>query len=116
MISTKAVFALAKALEGLPVLGTLDRTPAARAGVRWGDILLEVNGRRTRTVNDYVDAKSRREDGMSIVVFRDGATIAIEIVFDRSSSKVDADTATTALERMGLAPRRGGGGDDDPFS
>ena len=52
MLPRKSLFALAKALEGLPVLGALEGTPAARAGVRYGDVLLEVNGVRTRTVMD----------------------------------------------------------------
>ncbi|MBN9167733.1 MAG: PDZ domain-containing protein, partial [Myxococcales bacterium] len=85
MIGRKSLFALAKALEGLPVLGTLEGTPAARAGVRYGDILISVNGRRTRTMEDYVEAKSLREDGMEIVVFRAGA--------ERVGERVDDETA-----------------------
>ena len=58
MIAKAAFFALAKALEGIPILGTLSGTPAARAGIRYGDILLSVNGRRTKTMLDYVEAKA----------------------------------------------------------
>jgi S1-C subfamily serine protease len=82
MIPKRSVFALAKALDGIPVLGTLAGTPAARAGIRYGDILLEVNGMRTRTVADYIEAKALREDGMEIVVFRAGAEQRSDLAYD----------------------------------
>ena len=64
MIPKRSVFALAKALDGIPVLGTLAGTPAAKAGIRYGDILLEVNGMRTLTVAYYIEAMALREDGL----------------------------------------------------
>lgn len=82
MIARDALLSLAKALEGVPVLGTLDGSPAARLGVRYGDIVLSVNGIRTRTVSDYLDAKERRTEGMNIVVFRDGVEELIELPYD----------------------------------
>ena len=48
MIAKRTLFELAKTLDGLPVLGCLAGSPAALAGVRYGDILLSVNGQRTR--------------------------------------------------------------------
>ena len=116
MIGRRSLFALAKALEGLPVLGTLAGTPAARAGVRYGDILISVNGRRTRTVEDYVEAKSLREDGMEIVVFRAGAERVTELVYD-DTARSPHDTAALLSELVTL--RVGGAGleeeeEDDP--
>lgn len=84
MIPKRSVFALARALDGVPVLGTLSGTPAARAGIRYGDILLEVNGMRTRTVADYIEAKALREDGMEIVVFRAGAEQRSDLAYDEN--------------------------------
>lgn len=86
MIPKRSVFALAKALDGIPVLGTLQGTPAARAGIRYGDVLLSVNGVRTRTVADYVEAKALRNDGMEVVVFRaDGEQIR-ELTYDANTT------------------------------
>ena len=116
MIGRKSLFALAKALEGLPVLGTLEGTPAARAGVRYGDILISVNGRRTRTMEDDVEAKSLREDGMEIVVFRAGAERVAELVYDETARSAH-DTAAILAELVTL--RIAGAGleedeEDDP--
>lgn len=72
MIPKRSVFALARALEGLPVLGTLSGTPAALAGIQYGDVLLSVNGVRTRTLADYLEAKDLLKTGMEAVVFRAG--------------------------------------------
>lgn len=116
MIGRRSLFALAKALEGLPVLGTLEGTPAARAGLRYGDILISVNGRRTRTVEDYVEAKSLRDDGMDLVVFRAGAERVAELVYDETA-RSPHDTAALLAELVTL--RVAGAGleeeeEDDP--
>ena len=63
MISQKAIFELAAALGGIPVLGALAGSPAARAGIRYGDVVLAVNNRRTRTMFDYLEAKGLRRTG-----------------------------------------------------
>jgi S1-C subfamily serine protease len=81
MIARSALFQLAKALDGLPVLGCLQGTPAYVAGVRYGDVLLSVNGRRTRSFGDYVEAKALRTDGMSIVIFRSGVEQPVELEY-----------------------------------
>jgi S1-C subfamily serine protease len=89
MIAKSSLFALAKALEGIPVLGALSGTPAARAGIRYGDVLLSVNGKRTRTVLDYIEAKALRDDGMDIVVFRTGAERVEHLMYDTKALAPD---------------------------
>jgi S1-C subfamily serine protease len=89
LIAKSSLFALAKALEGIPVLGALSGTPAARAGIRYGDVLLSVNGKRTRTVMDYVEAKALRDDGMDIVVFRTGEERIANLVYDAKTLAPD---------------------------
>lgn len=107
MIPKKNLFELAKALEGLPVLGALADTPAARAGIRYGDVLISVNGVRTRTVMDYVEAKNRRSDGMEIVVFRAGER-RIELEYDSPAASVDPAALLAELVTLRIAP-----GDDE---
>ena len=111
MIARRSLFALAKALEGLPVLGALEGTPAARAGVRYGDILLSVNGMRTRSVADYVEAKNLRSEGMEIVVFRAGEERASELTYDEPAKSVD--TAALLAELVTLRVAGGAFEDDD---
>lgn len=114
MIPRKSLFALAKALEGLPVLGALDGTPAARAGVRYGDVLISVNGVRTRTVSDYVEAKNRRTDGMSIVVFRAGGESLTELTYDEPAKPLDTAKLLAELVTLRVAGGEEGFDEDPP--
>jgi S1-C subfamily serine protease len=98
------LFSLAKALGGLPILGCLRGTPAALAGVRYGDILLSVNGRPTRTFTDYIEAKGLRADGMSIVVFRSGEERPIAFEYDPNRTPVDPMDVLGELMEMRVLP------------
>ena len=100
MIPKKSLFAIAATLEGIPILGVLEGTPAARAGLRYGDVLLAVNGRRTRTVVDYIEAKNLREEGMDIVVFRSGEEMVRTLTYDAPGASVD--TAKLLAELVSL--------------
>src|SRR5580693_3723279 len=73
---------LANALGGLPVLGCKPGSPAARAGIRYGDVVLAVNGTPTPDWSAYAEARRRRTGSMHVAVFRDGEELAIELVFD----------------------------------
>jgi predicted metalloprotease with PDZ domain len=103
-IARKSLFARAKALERLPVLGALEGTPAARAGVRYGDVLLSVNGMRTRTVSDYVEAKNLRSDGMAIVVFRSGEERLADLAYDGPARPLDPAALLAELVTLRVAP------------
>ncbi|MGC4092762.1 MAG: PDZ domain-containing protein [Polyangiaceae bacterium] len=72
MIQLSSLSRLAESLNGLPVYGCLPGSPAARAGVRFGDIVLSVDGQVTSNWVEYIAA--RQNSGSSIVVrlFRDG--------------------------------------------
>ena len=112
MIPKKSLYAMAKALEGLPVLGSLAGTPAARAGIRYGDILLEVNGRRTTTMIEYIQARDLRADGMDVLVFRAGEQQVLSLTYDGGEA---ADPASLLAEvvTMRIGPIDGPG-DDEP--
>ena len=101
MISRKAIFELADALGGIPILGTLAGSPAARAGIRYGDVVLAVNNRRTRTMIDYLEAKALRSDGMEVVVFRAGAE-RIERLEYSSEAPPSLDAAHLLAELIGM--------------
>jgi S1-C subfamily serine protease len=67
-----SIFELARALGGIPVLGALAGSAAEKAGIRYGDVILSVNGHKTPTIVEYVEAKALRRNGMEVVVFRSG--------------------------------------------
>jgi S1-C subfamily serine protease len=82
MKSRKEVDALALALGGMPVWGVLKDSVAARAGIRYGDIVLEVNGMKTPDASAFVSARELRDDGATISYHRDGLTHVAELTFD----------------------------------
>ena len=75
---------LAAALDGLPVLGTRPGSPAAAAGIRYGDILLAVNGQPTPDWGAYMAARELDPRGMIVELFRDGERQVHDLRFDRS--------------------------------
>ena len=88
---------LAEALGGLPVLACRADSPAGRAGVSYGDILLVVNGVRTTDWCAFVEARSLRKDGMSVEVFRDGEHLQFEVSLDEGGAPHPADVLAGVL-------------------
>ena len=85
MVSPEQLTKLAGALGGLPVLGCKPGSPAARAGIRYGDVVLSVNGMATPDWSAYAEARSKRTGAMQVAVFRGGEELVIDLVFDASS-------------------------------
>jgi len=81
MIAQRALIELARALEGVPVLGCVEGERAAEAGIRYGDVLLAVNGRRIRSLAEYAEARRLRSDGVSMLLFREGRQQRVELSF-----------------------------------
>jgi S1-C subfamily serine protease len=71
MKKRKEILALAEAEDGVPLWGCVPGSPAAVAGLRYGDILLRVNGERVRSIGDYVEAKHNADGPFEVVVRRD---------------------------------------------
>ena len=109
MIPKKSVFALAKALEGLPVLGALQGSPAERAGIRYGDVLISVNGTRTRTASDYIEAKGLRDGAMEVVIFRAGLESMLELRYDERGAVEDPASILAELVTLRIAPTENDG-------
>jgi S1-C subfamily serine protease len=116
MIAKSALFELAKAMGGLPVLGCLQGTPAHLAGVRYGDILLSVNGKPTRTFGDYVEAKALRQDGMHIVLFRSGVEEPISLDYHPNRAPMDSASLLAELVSMRILSGDGAEGGEGPVS
>ena len=66
-------------LGGLPVLVCRPGSPAELAGVRYGDILLGVNGIKTPDWASYIAARGKNTQRMQLELFRDGETVTVEI-------------------------------------
>jgi S1-C subfamily serine protease len=68
---------LATALGGVPVPGCQAGSPAARAGIRYGDILLSIDGVPTPAWIDLLHA--RRCSPAIVRVFRSGVEFDVEL-------------------------------------
>lgn len=84
MLSSEQLTKLANALGGLPVLGCKPGSPAARAGIRYGDVVLAVNGIPTPDWATYVEARQARKAEMQVEIFRGGEELKIDLVFDQT--------------------------------
>jgi S1-C subfamily serine protease len=116
MIPKRSLFQLAAALEGVAVVGVLPGTPAEGAGIRYGDVLLEVNGMRVRNFDDYIAAKALRDNGMDVVVFRSGNERIERLVYEPRTSPPDIHelVAKLAAGRLGVLSDERPDGDDKP--
>ena len=104
MLKRSSLTKLAETLGGLPVYGCLPGSPAERAGVRYGDVLLSVDGRATPTWDAYLDAREHSGASISVRLFRDGAELEIDIPLDRTA--VQDPLAIASM--LGIMEDRGG--------
>ena len=68
---------MAEIYEGIAIFGVVPGTTSHRAGVRAGDILVMVNGRRVRKLSDYAAARKRHEMSLELVVVRRGQKVTL---------------------------------------
>ena len=87
---------MAAKLSGLPVLGCLADGAADVAGVRYGDILLSVNGVPTPDWHAYLQACAHDRDTMRVTLFRAGETLAFELALGPAPSWTAAGGGTDA--------------------
>jgi S1-C subfamily serine protease len=89
MLKWEDVTRMAVRLNGVPVLGCRPGSPAARAGVQYGDILLAVNGMPTPDWGSFVEARASGRGRMRVEVFRAGATLTFELTLAPPGEPVD---------------------------
>ncbi len=107
-MKTSDLHAIAATLGGLPLLGCLRGSPAERAGLRYGDVVLEVNGHRTPDWVAYIDAIQNRRGAMTVRIFRDGLESVIELRLDDEAPR---RTQSQLLRELSGEPDD----DDEPF-
>ncbi|HYQ44034.1 MAG TPA: PDZ domain-containing protein [Polyangiaceae bacterium] len=85
MISRKQLEEIAATVQGIPIFGCLPRSTAEEAGVRYGDIVLSVNGVRTYGIDEYLAARSLRANAMELRIFRAGNELTVSVRFRADS-------------------------------
>lgn len=75
----------AESVEGVKIAGVRPGSPAERAGMRAGDVIVRVGGREIRNVYDYTDALQglRAGEEVDFVILRDGARLVLKVVPER---------------------------------
>ena len=89
---------MAAALGGLPVLGCLPGSPVDKAGVKYGDVLLSVDGQLTPSWDAYIAARESSGPSIRLRLSRDGREFEVEVVLDRGDgSALSALSAALGL-------------------
>ena len=70
---------LAKTLGGLVIYGCIPGSPAHRAGLRRGDILLRVNGHRACELQQYFAEGKDLPPRTKLTILRDGAELQVTV-------------------------------------
>ena len=104
MLKWEDVTRLASRLNGVPVLGCRPGSPAAVAGVQYGDILMAVNDMPTPDWTAYVEARARNRGCMRVEVFRGGETLVFELMLAMPSEPVDPLTLLDELIEGNVMP------------
>jgi hypothetical protein len=63
-----------------------------------------VNGKRTRTIVEYVEAKALRDDGMDVVLFRTGSERIERLVYDSPPARLDPAALLAELVTLRILP------------
>ncbi|MGC4093734.1 MAG: PDZ domain-containing protein [Polyangiaceae bacterium] len=103
MLKRSDLVHLAEALGGLPVYGCLRGSPAERAGVRYGDVVLSVDGQATPTWDAYLAARERSANSIHLRLFRDGSELEVDVPLDRVTG-YDAGSLASALGLLDEQP------------
>ncbi len=68
---------MAEIYGGIAIFSVEPGSTTHRAGVRSGDILVAVNGRRVARLSDYASARRLRDELLELVVVRGGRTLTL---------------------------------------
>lgn len=90
MMSRRQLEEISEVVRGIPVWGCLPGSTAAEAGVRYGDIVLSVNGMDTPTIVEYLQARRLRADGFVLRLFRAGTELTMFVPFRPPSDPMAA--------------------------
>jgi S1-C subfamily serine protease len=90
MMQRKQLEEIAATVKGVPVWGCLPGSTAAEAGVRYGDIVLAVNGVPSPSIVEYLEGRRLRTDGFELLLFRDGMEFTVFVPFRPPSDSMAA--------------------------
>lgn len=75
-------FEIARIYGGLAYLGSIRGSPAEKARLKRGDVVLAVNGIPTPDLRSFLQARAQRDDGATVRFVRDGVEREVELVWE----------------------------------
>lgn len=109
MLTPAELARLASALGGLPILGCLSGSPAEDAGMRYGDILLSLDGLPTSSWDEFLRARNQAGRSIVVRVFRQGQELDMALEL-RASDK----TPEQVLEELRKSHEPPGQNEEEP--
>jgi S1-C subfamily serine protease len=85
-LKSEDFLAIAKIYGGLAYLGSLAGSPAARAQLCRGDVVLAVNGIPTPDLAAFLHAREQRENGVTVRYVRDGVENEVELSWEAADA------------------------------
>lgn len=89
---------MARIYEGVAIFSVERGSTTHRAGVRAGDILMSVNGRRIRHHSEYSQARRLRDECIELVVMRQGRELRLWAAGISSQAKPEETPVETPAE------------------
>jgi len=104
-------FGLASNTQGVVIQNVMDNSPAAKAGIRRNDVIIEFGGEPVRDMQKFrmrvADTPSGR--AMPMVVLRDGKRMSFNVTLDDRDKMLASNTGTpNAPDDSGPSPSLGG--------
>lgn len=103
MLKWEEVQRIAVRLNGIPVLGCRPGSPAARAGIQYGDVVTSVNNVPTPDWSTYIEARALNRGEMRVELFRAGETLVFELVLAAVTEPVDPLGLLEEMVESGVA-------------
>jgi membrane-associated protease RseP (regulator of RpoE activity) len=77
----------AEEVKGVKLTGVREGSPAEKAGIRGGDVIVEFGGKQIDNVYDYTYALQEHKPGdtVTVVVLRDGQRVSMEVKLEHRS-------------------------------
>jgi serine protease Do len=92
--------------DGILISDILEDSPAAKAGVQQGDVVLELDGRRIRDTGAFRNEISSRRPGSDVTlkILREGETIEVKVTIGRlpEEQAQAAESLQSTMEKIGM--------------